>query len=230
MLGNASVILIAASLLAGAAHSDEGPAMRHKPSRDAELRFVDGPAVAEESSLRSWLRTHEGAARQLRLPVRLPGAGGGQQEGRVGSVVIGVSDAALGVALADRVRTACGENAGCQLWLEGYWSGTQLDLRKVGPVVSEPSPRAGVQADRRIGKAVNAKAGAALQSDADEVIYLEGLGTWPPGIVGRRVDVSGILVARRLIPDATVGPDGAVSAGASGLQAVFDSPHWSIVE
>lgn len=230
MVGRASLILVAASLLAGAAHSDEGLAVHRKPSRDAELIFVDGPSAAEEPALRSWLRTHEGAARQLRLPVRLAKTAGSPREGRVGPVVIGVDDTALGVALADRVRAACGDAAECRLWLEGYWSGTRLDLRKVGPRVSESSPRVGVQADRRAGKAVDAKAGAALQSDTDEVIYLEGLAAWPAGIAGRRVDVSGILVARKLIPDPTVGAGGAISAGASGSQTVFDSPRWSIVE
>jgi len=230
MSGYASVILVAASLLAGAAHSAEGTAMRHKPSRDAQLLFVDGPAAAEEAALRDWLRTHTGVARQLRLPVRLATADSGQRESKVGSIAIGVGDAALGISLADRVRAACGDAADCLLWLEGYWSGTQFDVRKVGPLVVEPLPRVGVQADQRSGKAVNAKVGAALQPDTGEVIYLDGLAAWPAGIAGQRVNLSGILVTRKLVPDAAVGTGGAISAGASGPQTVMESPRWSIVE
>lgn len=230
MLRNVSMLLVTAALLGSAAHSDEDPAMREKPSHDTELVFVDGPSAADTPALGSWLRSHEGTARQLRLPVRLPNAVGGQREGRVGTIVIAVSDTALGVSLADRVRSACRDATECQVWLEGYWSGTELELRRVGPEVGEPSPHVGLQVDRRTGRAVNAKAGAALQSASDEVIYLDGLSAWPAGVVGRRVEVSGLLVARKLIPDPAVGAGGAIGAGAPGSQTVFESPLWSVVE
>lgn len=205
-----------------------------KPSRDAEVHFVDGPLVAETPTLLVWLRAQQDTRRQLRLPVTLAMAqgGGSPREGQVGNVGIALSDSALGVSLADRVRSACGAAAKkkCTLWLEGYWNGTRLDLRKVGPRVTETSPHAGVQADHRSGHAVNAKAGAALTAHENEVIYLDGLAAWPDGVAGRTVEVSGLLVTRQVVPDATVDAGGAISAGASGSQRVFESPRWSLVE
>jgi len=74
------------------------------------------------------------------------------------------------------------------------------------------------------GTARDAKAGAAVVSDG-EPYYLEGIASWPPGLAGRRVRVSGTLRYRKLIPDpATSG--GAHAAGATGTQLVIERPTW----
>jgi hypothetical protein len=139
--------------------------------------YVDGPELADKPSLVAWLATHDGDARQLKLPVdmdnqpmereasphggRRPSTGGfqGREDNlgigvtsfEVGGIPIQVSDSALGVSLADHVRTKCKGRASCRLWLEGYWSANTLHLRRVGELVGDEAACVAVEAEHREG-------------------------------------------------------------------------------
>jgi hypothetical protein len=115
------------------------------------LEFVDGPAVDDTPSLAAWLDAHDGDSRQLRLPVSMGNRVAGATSFEVGSIAIRVSDSALGVALADHVRTKCASQARCRLWLEGYWSANTLHLRRVGELVGDGSVRVAIEAGPRDG-------------------------------------------------------------------------------
>jgi hypothetical protein len=111
------------------------------------LVFVDGPAVTDTPSLVAWLATHDGGTRQLALPVSI-----GVASFEVGGIPIHVSDSALGVSLADHVRTKCKGQARCRLWLEGYWSANTLHLRRVGELVDDDEVAwVAVEAEHREG-------------------------------------------------------------------------------
>jgi hypothetical protein len=120
--------------------------------------YVDGPAVADTPSLVAWLATHDGDTRQLKLPVSMDNFHGrednlgiGVMSFEVGGIPIHVSDGALGVSLADHVRTKCKGRASCRLWLEGYWSANTLHLRRVGELVSDEAACVAVEAEHREG-------------------------------------------------------------------------------
>jgi hypothetical protein len=113
------------------------------------LEFVDGPAVDDTPSLAGWLDAHDNDERQLRLPVSMDKLGIGVANFEVGGIAIHVSDSALGVALADHVRTKCTGQARCRLWLEGYWSANTLHLRRVGEPVGDDFVRVAIEADSR---------------------------------------------------------------------------------
>jgi hypothetical protein len=117
-----------------------------------ELEFVDGPAIDDTDALREWLAAHDGERRQLRLPVSMDN-GLGVSNFAVGSVAIDVDDTALGISLADRARSRCGAQARCRLWLEGYWSGGCLSLRRVGDPVGEGNSHAAIEAEKSEGQA-----------------------------------------------------------------------------
>lgn len=117
-----------------------------------ELEFVDGPVIADADALREWLAAHDGDLRQLRLPVSMDN-GVGVSNFAVGSVAIDVDDTALGISLADRARSRCGTQARCRLWLEGYWSGSCLSLRRVGDPVSDEDLHAAIEVEKSEGHA-----------------------------------------------------------------------------
>lgn len=76
------------------------------------------------------------------------------------------------------------------------------------------------------GTARNAAMGAVLVRDDGRVWYLDGLSEWPDALLDKAVSVTGTARQRKLAPDPTVGPDGAVSHGMQGMSSVLMSPHW----
>ena len=78
------------------------------------------------------------------------------------------------------------------------------------------------------GTAYDAKGGAVLRTD-DAVVYIAGKASWPADVVGGRVRATGILSEEKIVPDPEVGADGAVSAGAAGLQKVLKDSTWEIL-
>jgi hypothetical protein len=80
--------------------------------------YVRGPAVANSSELVAWLATQ---SRRVRLPVVIDPRS--PTQGYVGPVAIELDDTALGIPLADRLRSSGG--ARCALWLEGRWTRSQ---------------------------------------------------------------------------------------------------------
>lgn len=50
----------------------------------------------------------------------------------------------------------------------------------------------------------NAKAGAVIMTDCNEVIYIRGLKEWQDAMIGKRVLIDGILRRGRIYPDVKV--------------------------
>ncbi len=82
---------------------------------------------------------------------------------------------------------------------------------------------------RLVGVAQDAKGGAVVLIEGAPV-YLEGVDAWPEGLRGAVVRVVGATMAQRpYLPEATVGPDGAVSQGVEpGTESsVITEPSWT---
>jgi hypothetical protein len=81
------------------------------------------------------------------------------------------------------------------------------------------------------GKALDAKGGAVVETDAGRVIYIGGLDAWPEDLFDKRVRVTGQLVRKAYLHEATVAPDGAISQGvpAGQLDWVLEDPTWELV-
>ena len=103
-----------------------------------EMTFVNGPSVEPASDLRVWLVRNRGRLLQLPVVVEWSGMDAGQawlgmtDAAPVANAVrIQLDQHALGVGLADRLRSLCGKApARCVVWLQGYW----------GPTVDLPGP------------------------------------------------------------------------------------------
>ena len=99
--------------------------MELKPPTEFPVLF--GPAIADRDALAAWLRAQkgdDGKAATVRLPVTLSTSGPGSVEkAKVGSLALEVSDARLGISLADRFRQAFKGATLGTLWLAGTWEG-----------------------------------------------------------------------------------------------------------
>lgn len=76
------------------------------------------------------------------------------------------------------------------------------------------------------GRAENAKGGAVVVLQNQEVIYVRNLSFWEEEIVGTQVSIKGIVRSEKYIPDPEVAEDGAISQGAIGSQYVLDDAQW----
>ncbi len=76
------------------------------------------------------------------------------------------------------------------------------------------------------GRAENAKGGAVVVLQNQEVIYVRNLPSWDEAIVGKQVSIKGIVRLEKYIPDPEVAEDGAISQGAIGSQYVLDDAQW----
>ncbi|MBD3191105.1 MAG: hypothetical protein GF308_10695 [Candidatus Heimdallarchaeota archaeon] len=72
-----------------------------------------------------------------------------------------------------------------------------------------------------VGLAANAKAGSCLQLD-NNIIYLQDHFEWGDELLGQHVNVTGVLLKRKIIPDPTIDEQGGISAGAHGEQYVLE--------
>ncbi|TFH00083.1 hypothetical protein E4H12_00475 [Candidatus Thorarchaeota archaeon] len=72
------------------------------------------------------------------------------------------------------------------------------------------------------GRAENAKGGAVVILDNQEVIYIRRLSSWEDVVTGKQVTISGIVRLEKYIPNPEVTEDGAISQGAIGSQYVLD--------
>lgn len=79
------------------------------------------------------------------------------------------------------------------------------------------------------GVAEDAKGGAVIITEDGEVVYMGGLDAWPAELRGKQVIARGRLEKTDYLPDPVVSDDGAMSAGASGLETVLREPEWSLV-
>mgnify|MGYP007046932023 CR=1 FL=1 len=76
------------------------------------------------------------------------------------------------------------------------------------------------------GTARDAAMGAVVVLADGKVWYVDRLSEWPGNLLNAQVSVTGTARQRKLAPDPTVGPDGAVSHGMQGTSAVLMSAHW----
>ncbi len=76
------------------------------------------------------------------------------------------------------------------------------------------------------GRAENAKGGAVVVLQNQEVIYIRNLHSWDEEVVGKQVSIKGIVRLEKYIPDPEVAEDGAISQGAIGSQYVLDDAQW----
>jgi hypothetical protein len=81
-----------------------------------------------------------------------------------------------------------------------------------------------------VGEAANAKAGAVVLTDVYGEVYVKGLAAWPDDVVGKTVELSGLLRREKLIPDPVTNEDGAVTAGAYGDQTVIADADWKVID
>jgi hypothetical protein len=72
-----------------------------------------------------------------------------------------------------------------------------------------------------VGIANNAKGGAVLITQNENVIYIKGLECWPLELMDNQIIVTGLLKREKLIPDPKITENGAISSGAIGLQYVL---------
>ncbi len=79
------------------------------------------------------------------------------------------------------------------------------------------------------GIARDAKGGAVLVLPTNEPVYIEVLPSWPTGVSGKDVSVTGILREKKLIPDPYIAPDGGISQGAIGTQTVLEKAKWKLI-
>ena len=76
------------------------------------------------------------------------------------------------------------------------------------------------------GKAENAKGGAVLILENQEVVYIRKFSSWDETVTGKQVIISGIVRLEKYIPDPEVTEDGAISQGAIGFQYVLDDAQF----
>lgn len=70
------------------------------------------------------------------------------------------------------------------------------------------------------GKAYNAKAGAVLMIDEDTPVYIEGMREWDKNLIGKTVELTGVLRPSQIYPQA-VAEDGIISQGMSETPMVL---------
>lgn len=108
------------------------------------------------------------------------------------------------------------------------------DGKATSTVKEIPAPAAVDAMNRRqvtvVGVARNAKIGAVVVTGEGEALYLDGLSSWPAKVEGQRVKVSAASRRIKVIPAPPIGPNGEVSAGASGKQSVLEDATWELAE
>lgn len=80
-----------------------------------------------------------------------------------------------------------------------------------------------------IGAAHNAKAGAVMMTDDDEVIYVRGRQEWPDEMIGNRIEIEGILTKGKVYPEVTIDEGGGISQGISGDQYAIELQDYRTV-
>jgi hypothetical protein len=77
--------------------------------------------------------------------------------------------------------------------------------------------------DEHIGQTINlsgiakaAKGGPVIITTDNNVVYIEGIDTWSPDLVDKRISVIGILKKEEFIPQTTIDENNGISSGATG--------------
>lgn len=78
------------------------------------------------------------------------------------------------------------------------------------------------------GRAENAKGGAVVVLEHQEIIYVRNLSSWDDDVTGKQISIRGTVRLEKYIPDPYVSEDGAISQGAIGSQYVLDDAQWHL--
>ena len=110
-------------------------AVEKTPMDPVETR-PQGPAL--DGDLLAWLESSKGS---VQLPVDVRRSVLGIEGGTIlrAQLDVRLDDTRLGIGLTDQLRTACGDEGPCVVWLEGEWGPTLPDP------VDEPQPTLSVQ-------------------------------------------------------------------------------------
>lgn len=106
--------------------------------------FEDGPTLGDAPALRAWLDANPGRLLKVPVGVAFRADGLGVERAWIGptgeeppdAIRLRLDDAALGVALMDRLRRACPQRPTCAVWLEGFWGAVDT-----APQAEDPTPR-----------------------------------------------------------------------------------------
>lgn len=120
------------------------------------IEWVAGPATDDRAAVKAWLADLSPET-PVRLPVRvtrgpLGGVASATLHGLGGDALsLRLDDSRMGIALADRLRQACGRAEVCAVWLIGAWvpkhplpgapEGMSVAVRAVDGVIADGGPR-----------------------------------------------------------------------------------------
>lgn len=120
---------------------------------------------------------------------------------------------------------------GARISVDGVLEGDapSLKLRATGQPVRQQRPVSALVGGRvRLGGTARDAKGGAVLLVGDEPVYLAGLDAWPAKVSGKAMVVTGTLVSRQHLPEASRDARGAISQGATGKQLVLDAPQWRL--
>jgi hypothetical protein len=194
-----------------------GKPMELKPPTEPPVLY--GPAIAEPLALGLWLRSErgeDGKPATVRLPVTLEVTGPNfVGNATVGTLQVKVTDAKLGVSLADRFRQAFKDAKKGTLWLAGVWEGeAQFSVSRVlGPAKEGEAAFAQLEAPfvkPELAAAVAKLANPAERDEAAKTLSSAGADAIPALIWslsdGRTYDVRDIANRMNLPNNARVDP------------------------
>lgn len=137
-------------------------------------------------------------------------------------------------AQPERKTESEAERRAAEARIEAMMAPRKLEDPATAPTAAAKPPAAAAPTPARdvavVGKAQNAASGAVVAADDGRVLYVGGLDAWPDALLGKRVEVRGSLVRRKLAPDPTPGPGGEQRHGMVGESEVIDGARWRVVE
>jgi len=77
-----------------------------------------------------------------------------------------------------------------------------------------------------VGNAENAHQGAIVTLSDSSEVYVLGLRRWEKALLGKRLEVTGLLRSRKLAPDPDVNEQGEVSHGMFGSSLILEDATW----
>ncbi len=80
------------------------------------------------------------------------------------------------------------------------------------------------------GRAYNAKLGAIIKTESEEIYYINGLCEWPDDITGKKVMATGIISSEYHNPDNLKTNYGEYKTGMSGEKINLHDANWELLE
>ena len=116
--------------------------------------FIPTVAVSPPEALLQWFQG-EGSGQRVRVPMVVTPSPLGVSTGYIAAsakvpeaegLSLHLDDSALGIALADRIRTDCPADVPCAVWVEGHFGPTVVSLEPPGSSTGDPRPTFSVRA------------------------------------------------------------------------------------